>query len=146
GFGWSTQVTPPAPGTAPATATDLTPEQLEIVRKINDYFNGITFLQGRFHQINADGTTTKGKFYVRRPGRLRFDYAAPSKLRIVADGKNLSIEDHDLKTIDTFPLESTPFRLLLGKDVNLARDARIAAIAQQDDYVALVMQDRKEDA
>lgn len=144
GFGWSTQVTPASPKDA-GPVTELTPEQTEIVNKINDYFNGITFLQGRFHQINADGTTTRGRFYVRRPGRLRFDYAAPSKLRIVADGRNLSIEDHDLKTVDTFPLESTPFRLLLEKDVNLLRDARITAVARQDDYVALVMEDRKED-
>ncbi|MEC9368636.1 MAG: outer-membrane lipoprotein carrier protein LolA [Pseudomonadota bacterium] len=143
GIGWSTQVTPAAPK-EPGGDIVLTPEQTEIVSKINDYFNGVVYLQGRFNQINADGTTTHGKFYVRRPGRLRFDYAAPSKLRIVADGRNLSIEDHDLKTVDQFPLESTPFRLLLEKDVNLLRDAKITTVARQDDYVAVVMEDKKE--
>ena len=56
------------------------------MQRINAYFNGITNLQGNFEQIESNNKHTKGRFYVQRPGKLRFDYDPPSSLRIVADG------------------------------------------------------------
>jgi len=93
-------------------------------------------------QTDPNNDRTKGRFYVQRPGRLRFDYAPPSKLRIVADGQYLSIEDHDLNTVDKYPLDSTPFRMLLAADVNLFRDANIVNFARNKDLVALTLEDK----
>lgn len=142
---WSTEVSPGAPG-APAAPgeTTLSNEQNSLVQRVSAYFNEIEHLQGTFVQISPNNETTAGKFYVRRPGRLRFDYASPSKLRIVADGRYLSIEDHDLKTVDQYPLESTPFGLLLNEDVNLTRDANIIDISQSADIASLTVEDKSD--
>ena len=51
----------------------------------------------------------------------------------MADGHFLAIEDSSLKTIEKYPLESTPFRLLLGDGVDLARDARIVGVEGDED-------------
>jgi outer membrane lipoprotein-sorting protein len=138
GAGWNTQVE--AAPQAPAGSLDA--RMLQTVGKINAYFNGIVNLQGRFIQTDPDKKQSKGKFYVQRPGLLRFDYAPPSKMRIVADGRYLSIENHDLKTIDKYPLEATPFRMLLRTDVDLVRDARLLNYTERDGYVVLSIEDR----
>lgn len=114
----------------------------EIIHKVNAYFNNIVNLQGRFVQVDPNQKKSKGRFYVRRPGLLRFDYAPPSKMRIVADGRYLSIENHDLKTIDKYPLDSTPFRMVLRPNVNLMRDANIVDYYERDGDVTITIEDK----
>ncbi len=121
-------------------------EQAEAVQKINAYFNGIINLQGRFEQTDPSNKRTTGRFYVQRPGKIRFDYAPPSALRIVADGYSLAIEDSDLKTVEKYPIKSTPFRLLLADDVDLGRDARIVGVEREEGGLAISLEDRGGDA
>ncbi len=148
GSGWTTDVSP-GRGTAPQDAAttpygELSPKQRKTVQRLSDYFNSVQHLEGRFKQINPNGESVRGKFYVQRPGLLRFDYAPPSKLRVVADGRYLSIEDHDLKTVDQFPLESTPFRLLLAEQVDLLRDAQIIDFSQSKSIASVTLEDRSD--
>ena len=117
-------------------------EQSQAVSRINGYFNGITNLQGSFEQIDATNKRTNGRFYVQRPGKIRFDYAPPSALRIVADGHFLAIEDGALKTVEKYPIESTPFRLLLTASVDLSRDARIIGVERQEGTLAISLEDK----
>jgi outer membrane lipoprotein-sorting protein len=117
-------------------------EQDEAVAKINAYFNAITNLQGRFEQIDSANKRLTGRFYVQRPGKIRFDYAPPSGLRIVADGAYLAIEDSDLKTVEKYPIKSTPFRLLLSESVDLRRDARIVGVERQQGILAISLEDK----
>ena len=121
-------------------------EQDAAVARINAYFNGMTNLQGRFEQFDPSNKRTTGRFYVQRPGKIRFDYAPPSALRIVADGNSLAIEDSDLKTVEKYPIKSTPFRLLLGDTVDLGRDARIVGVEREDGGLAISLEDRSADA
>lgn len=141
GAGWDAAVEA-APGPTPLIGD----EQAAAVQRINDYFNGITNLQGSFEQVDSNNKQTTGRFYVQRPGKLRFDYAPPSALKIVADGHFLAIEDGDLKTVEKYPLETTPFRLLLADAVDLGRDARIVGVESQEGTLAIALQDKGGDA
>jgi outer membrane lipoprotein-sorting protein len=141
GAGWDAAVEA-APGSTPLIGE----EQQAAIARINAYFNGLTNLQGTFEQVDANGKQATGRFYVQRPGKLRFDYAPPSPLRIVADGAYLAIEDSDLKTIEKYPLASTPFRLLLGDGVDLGRDARIAGVESGDGSLAVTVEDKNGEA
>ncbi|MGH6736524.1 MAG: LolA family protein [Methyloceanibacter sp.] len=121
-------------------------EQAEAVKRINAYFNSITNLQGGFEQIDPNNKRSTGRFYVQRPGKIRFDYAPPSALRIVADGHSLAIEDSDLKTVEKYPIKSTPFRLLLTESVDLDRDARIVGVERDQGGLAISLEDKDGDA
>jgi outer membrane lipoprotein-sorting protein len=88
----------------------------------------------------------KGKFFVKRPGRFRFDYSLPSRQIIVSDGEYLAIQDLDLNNEDRVALDQTPFRLLLRKDVDLLRDAKITEVQQADDLIVLGIEDKSPDS
>lgn len=141
GAGWEAAVE-----AAQATTPLIGEEQAEAIRRINAYFNDITNLQGRFEQVDSTNKQSSGRFYVQRPGKIRFDYAPPSALRIVADGSHLAIEDSDLKTVEKYPIKSTPFRLLLSDSVDLERDARIVGVESQEDALAITLEDKSGDA
>jgi outer membrane lipoprotein-sorting protein len=139
GSAWKAQVTP----NENAGKSAVIPEdQKVLLEKINAYMQKFNDLEGRFIQTNPDNVVQKGKFYVLRPGKMRFDYASPSRMRIVSDGKYLTIEDHDLKTANTYPLESTPFRMLLMANVKLERDARILSLSSSDSSAAITIADK----
>lgn len=137
---WSTET---AAGSA--TGIVLNPQQLDLVNKISSYFNAIGDLQGKFQQTDAQQQVAKGYFYLKRPGLFRFVYAPPSKLVILSDGEYLSYEDYDLKSLDRYPVESTPFRMLLEATVDLSKDANIVELTEASDLVTLSLHDKSDD-
>jgi outer membrane lipoprotein-sorting protein len=141
GAGWSTKFGTNPPG---GEFTN-TPEQVAVIERLNSYFNNMVNLEGTFLQTDADDKRKKGRFYIERPGKLRFDYSLPSKQKIISDGKYLAIEDHDLNTTDRYPIESTPFRLLLTKNVDLLRDARIYSLDVGDNVAVVTLEDKNSD-
>lgn len=117
-------------------------ERTNIISTVNHYFKNLDSLKGTFIQTNPDKKLIGGKFYIQRPGKLRFDYKRPSRYRIVADGTWLSIEDPDTNTFNRFQLKSTPFRMLLRRDINLLRDARILGYTKRKNIITLTLADR----
>jgi outer membrane lipoprotein-sorting protein len=137
GAGWDAAVE-----AAPAATPLIGEQQDAAVQRINDYFNNLNSIQGNFEQVDSNSKRATGRFYVQRPGKLRFDYAPPSTLRLVADGHFLAIEDSSLKTVEKYPIESTPFRLLLGEGVDLARDSRIVGVEGDEGSLAITLEDK----
>lgn len=136
--GWSSDVAPA--NTDQAITLDA--HQTKIVHDVSAYFESLPDLKGSFVQTDADNKRMKGKFFVKRPGRFRFDYALPSRQIIVSDGQNLAIQDLDLNNEDRVSLDQTPFRLLLRKDVDLVRDAKILDVQQSADLIVLTLEDK----
>jgi outer membrane lipoprotein-sorting protein len=101
-----------------------------------------TQLQGGFLQIGPDGSATKGKFYLKRPGKIRFEYEAPASLLVVANGSVVAIQDNRLKTFNRAPLRTTPLYFFLKDQINLAKDAKIVRVAKQAGTLAISIKDR----
>ena len=139
---WSQTVTKEQGG---ENGQEFSAKQMELIQRVSKYFNEMGDVKGTFVQINADGKRQRGKFYLKRPGRFRFEYGSPSKQVIVSDGKYMAVQDHDLKTDDRYGLDQTPFRVLLRKDVDLLKDAKILEVGEIDDRIVLALQDKSPD-
>ena len=124
----------------------LDPKQTEAVKQISGYFNTLKQMKGIFAQTDPDMKRSRGRFYVLKPGKFRFDYASPSKKIMASDGRLLRIKEPDQTSEDAVELDNTPFRLLLKKDVDLLRDARILDVQESEDLIVLALQDRSPDA
>ena len=141
GSSWQTNLAKPQ-GAPPAAAAPAEESDQEIVAKVNDYFNKLTDLQGSFVQTDPDNKLKRGKFYFQRPGKARFDYTSPSSLRVISDGRNLVIEDRDMNTSERYPLDVTPFKLLLSDTVDLAKDAHILGAEQGPDTIIITVEEK----
>ncbi len=102
------------------SAADLT--------RISNYLNGITTMEGTFVQVGPDGDLSEGLFYLRRPGRIRFEYQPPNPSLIIADGFWVGVYDTIDNTLDRFPLSETPLDLLLRDRVNLRNENAVQSI------------------
>ena len=121
----------------PTHASFLDPIQLEAVNAVNSYLNNIEHMEGDFIQVNPDSSISEGRFYIRRPGKFRFDYDKPESLLVVSDGVWLGIIDRELETLDRYPIRSTPYYTIFKKNVNLIEDARILGIEYYDKFLVL---------
>ena len=99
--------------------------------KVSTYLNGLKSLEGGFVQIGPTGEIDQGRFYLVKPGKLRFEYQAPSPLLIVCDGRTFAVFNKKLKTVDRYPLSATPLDLLLGDKVDLYHNDAIVRVRRQ---------------
>jgi outer membrane lipoprotein-sorting protein len=130
-------MSPPTPGPgAPAATAAPTIDQ------VNAYLNSLTQLTGNFSQIGPDGKRNDGKLYVRRPGRLRFEYNPPSPLEIVADGKSVILRDRKLATQDLYSLSQTPLKFLVADRIDLRRDVIVKSARLDGDAYTVVIEDK----
>lgn len=125
----------------PASAADkIAPDTA--VERANAYLNSASNLIADFVQVGADGRRSEGKLYVRRPGRLRFEYAQPAALEIVADGTSVAIRDRKLATQDMYFINQTPLKFLLKERIDLRRDVKILGVSENKSGVVISIEDK----
>ncbi len=141
----------------PAAAASLSAEDRADVARVEKYFNGITSMRSTFLQASSTGNVAKGRVWLRRPGRMRFEYDPPSPILITSDGTLLTYQDLELKQTNQIPLFTSPLSVLVNADVRfdqqllvdeVTKESNVLRITvrQRDDpdqgYVTLVFQDR----
>jgi len=131
----------PSAPRAPLSAADKA-----LVDQAAAYLQGLTSAKGDFIQTDARGRTTRGVFYMQRPGKARFEYAAPSGLLIVADGSNVNVQDRRLRTFDRYPLGSTPLTLFLSRRIRLSEGVEVTRVVRSSDGFQLFARDGKRQA
>jgi len=105
---------------------------------IADHFSSVATMQGEFVQFGPRGEQTGGKFYIQRPGKLRFNYDNPSPIRVIADGKNVAVGNMKLKTWDLYPLSKTPLSLLLSQRIDLSAGS-VKSVKQESDLTTIAL-------
>ncbi len=125
-----------------ATA-QLSKSDIDDLDRVSDYINQIKTLQGNFVQVASNGVRDGGRFYFRRPGRLRFEYEDPNPILIVSDGTWLAVTDRQLKTVDRLPLSSHPLKVLLRKKVNLAAEDKIIGVHRIPGSLSVIARDNE---
>jgi outer membrane lipoprotein-sorting protein len=112
------------------------------IQRANAWFNSSPTLVSDFVQIGADGRRTEGKLYVLKPGRLRFEYASPATLEIIADGTSVAVRDRRLATQDVYFISQTPLKFLLKEQTDLGRDTKILGVALEARATIITLEDK----
>ncbi len=94
----------------------LSADEKVLIGQIEEYLNSITTVEAGFVQMTAQGQYAKGRLYLQRPGRMRFEYEPPSPYLLVSDGTWFIYVDQELEQVTYLPLSKTPAGLLLRKD------------------------------
>jgi len=126
-----------------AESVDLTAEQSAQVKEVADYIEGFKTLKGEFTQVSSKGNVSKGVFIIAKPGKMRFEYAAPNPFVIVSDGTWVTIKNRSKDKAEEYPLSQTPLRLILDDDIDLLKEANILEVENKDGLTTITLQDRK---
>ncbi|WP_139112618.1 outer membrane lipoprotein carrier protein LolA [Hoeflea olei] len=110
----------------------------DAAQRLADHFSSVKTMTGEFIQFGPNGEQTGGKFFIDRPGKLRFNYEDPSPVRVISDGKAVVIGNRKLKTWELYPLDKTPLKLLLSERIDLSNDT-VRSVTEDPDLTTIVL-------
>jgi outer membrane lipoprotein-sorting protein len=109
---------------------------------ISDYLNGLSTVESDFTQINSDGSISTGKIYIKRPGRVRFEYAPPDRSLVIAGGQQVAIFDaKSNQPPEQYPLKRTPLNLILAENIDLGRASMVVGHSEDGTSTRVRAQD-----
>ena len=109
----------------PASAqAALTADQRAILAEATTTLQNLTSAQGSFVETSG-AVRREGRFYLQRPGKMRFEYTNPAGLLVVSDGSNVKRYDPRLNVFRQVPLGQTPLSTFLARTVRLDQGVRI---------------------
>ena len=122
-------------------ASPVAAEKISL-NEISSYFNAMTTAEAQFSQITDTGETSTGRLFIRRPGRIRFEYDPPEATLVVVGGGQVAV--FDPKSRDEplrFPLRHSPLNLILEREVDLAQRDMVVAHFEVESQTAVTLQD-----
>lgn len=126
---------------SPVLAEERDPE---IVRA-EKYLQNLGTATADFIQTSSLGSRLSGKFYLDRPGRLRFDYNEVKDF-IVADGVFVYFYDSQLEQQSNAPIGQTLADFLLRDDLSLSGDLNVTDAFKKDGHIFITLTQTKDAA
>jgi outer membrane lipoprotein-sorting protein len=140
---WLPSIFSGKPPTESKPSITLDPTQKALVDKVSAYLSNVQVMSGDFAQVAADGSQTKGHFYIQKPGKVRFEYEPPTPIEIVANGVDVVVRDRRLATNDLIPLSQTPLRYLLADKIDLVKDTNVVGVYADQLYATVVVEEHQ---
>lgn len=94
-------------------------QSAENIRKIEDYLNNIKSMEATFVQMASNGATAEGRLFIRKPNKIRMEYADPTNVLIVGDGDFIVYNDLDLDQVTHINYDDIPASLILANDIKI---------------------------
>jgi len=126
-----------------AQDTALSSAERDDLQRVSQAMNAVRSMEGNFVQIGPEGQIDQGRFYIEKPGRMRFEYANPNPTLIVSDGRWVAVENTKLNTVDRYALWTTPLNLILGDDIDLRHNANIVNVTHKGDQLLVSAREHK---
>jgi outer membrane lipoprotein-sorting protein len=110
-------------------------------KAIADHFSSVKSMSGDFVQSGPRAERNSGRFFLQRPGKIRFNYAGQSGISVIADGKSLVVYNKKLKTSRLYALSKTPLKLLLDNQVDFSGN-RVKSIRDDGAQIMIKLADK----
>lgn len=111
---------------------------------LSAYLNQLTEVEAAFRQENADGSQSRGQIFIKRPGRMRLEYAPPDENVVIVSGGTVSIFDaRSNEPPEQYPLSKTPLNLILANRIDLTTARMVTGLGEVQGQTHVVAQDPK---
>ena len=113
-----------------AAQAGLSAEDRATLAQAQTYLQNLTSARGEFVETGAGGQRRTGRFWLQRPGKMRFEYTDPAGLLVVSDGNNVKRYDPRLEVFRQVPLGATPLSTFLARNVRLDQGVTIDRVTR----------------
>jgi outer membrane lipoprotein-sorting protein len=130
--------------TGPALALDAAKQK--DFQTVAGYWNQVVTAKGAFYQTDSNGGVAQGQFWLRKPGRFRFEYSDPAGQLVVADGLTVAVEDKKLETQDRYPLVESPLSLLVDEKIEFSKTLQLTDVQRRAGEIIVFVRSTAENA
>ena len=120
-----------------AASAALSPD----LTKVQAHLNAVNSMTADFVQTDGKGRSMNGTLQLKRPGKIRFEYARGANMLLVANRGQLTFLDYDVGQKSNYALNKTPLGLLLADNPDVARFAKL--VKSDDPRVVVVRATRQ---
>lgn len=114
------------------------------IKAVENYLQNLHTLRAKFVQTAPDGSKTNGEFLLKRPGRMRFDYAAPVTDFIVADGRFIYYYDGQMRETSNAPISHSLADFFLREKISLNGDIKVTDVQSANGLLLLTLVQSKD--
>lgn len=112
------------------------------IDQISAYIEDLKSVSAEFIQYNPDGSRMSGTMYMKRPGKLRFEYNGENMPLVMVGGGQVAVFDPlSNEPPMRFPLSQTPMKPILDRDVDIASTRFETHLMESGDFTILNVQD-----
>jgi outer membrane lipoprotein-sorting protein len=98
------------------------PSTTETLARVEAYLNSLTTIESEFVQIAPDGSIASGRFFLKRPGKMRWQYDPPVPVLMISNGTTLVYYDFELEQMSHIPLDETLAGFLAQERIRFTPD------------------------
>lgn len=127
----------------------LVPAQAVVAAQSDDLdlvvgaLRSITTLRADFTQTDRAGQTVRGVLTIKRPGRIRFEYAKGTDMLVVSDGKALTLVDYEVNQVQRWPIGNSPLGALLDPRRDVKKYGKLVATGNPNVFSVEVRDPKK---
>ena len=113
------------------------------ITRLENYLSGLSTITSDFTQVAPDGSLTGGKFFLKRPGKMRWQYNPPTPILMVSDGRELVFYDYELQQVTHIPLDSTLIGFLAKEKISFSGELGIRDFSQNRGAIRITVAQRE---
>ena len=102
---------------------------------VQSHLKVVDTMSANFSQTDRKGKTLTGTVYLKRPGKIRFQYQRGVPIEVVSDGSRLFFHDSSVKQTQSWPIGNSPLSVLLNPNQDLSR---VGKVVRNDNQTLLV--------
>lgn len=119
---------------------DVHAQSSENLQKIESYLNNIKSLEATFVQMASNGATAEGRLFIKKPNKIRMEYAEPTNVLIVGDGNFIVYNDLDLDQVTHIDYEDIPASLILSNLIKIdEKDLKVLDFYQDSGSTSITL-------
>lgn len=134
---------------SPAFAADTTflsqadiAKNQKTIDRLQQYLSGLTTIVSDFTQVAPDGTLASGKFFMERPGKMRWQYNPPTPILMVSNGSTLVYYDIELEQVNNIRLDSTLIGFLAQPEIRFDERVGIRELSNKAGVIRITLAQR----
>lgn len=101
----------------------------DTLARVERYLNALTTIESEFVQIAPDGSIASGRFFLKRPGKMRWQYEPPVPVLMIANHGELVYYDFELDQVSHIPMDETLAGFLAQDSIRF--DPKVVKILEQ---------------
>lgn len=94
-------------------------QSAENLQKIENYLNSMKSIEATFVQMASNGSTAEGRLFIKKPNKIRMEYAEPTNVLIVGNGKDIVYNDLDLDQVTHIDYDDIPASMILSDKIKI---------------------------
>lgn len=127
-----------------AQTTPVRDKKDRLAAQIEAYVNSIKTIKSGFYQVTQSGASAQGRFYAKKPNKMRLDYDPPSPVEVVEDGYYLIFHDKKLEQVTYLGLDDNPASMLLKENFSFEKDGLLIEDATEENGLTMLTVSKKE--